>query len=222
MDIQLQLQAKRALDFLQGHPALTYPGTGTGAIVDGLDITMDPCDKRGHTEHEALWGVYLRGDDPLINSIPGALELVKKELARFPFEMDKDLISIHLPYETLYKEPWVYDHMEYCFEISFFVFKGNPYMFKHSYNALKWQCFNGMSGSAPSFDQMLVQAAQEVKAAYGDCDLDTFTTEEEKNLIVDDSVLNLRWLKYFIDTPFAKQHWQEFFPEWRKLINKIK
>jgi hypothetical protein len=97
---------------------------------------------------------------------------------------------------------------------------------------------------------MLIQAAAEVKKAFGDFNsYDSFMTEAEarnqksvepmffqaiddkpgyKTVIfnkqyvhIGQGLTNLRWLKWFIGTDYAKTNWESSLQGWQTLVDKI-
>jgi hypothetical protein len=168
-------------------------------------------------------------------------------------ETPDGLKSIDVPYEEMYGEPWEFDHVEYWYELTFFAFEGNPY--KEPYEEqgymdnAAWGRYGGPHGGANTFDDMLIECADKVKAIYGNFDsYNDFITDAEKEnnkqdnfflketsdstpyismirnpnyIDVNNGLRNLRWLKWFIETDYCKKEWDCEMGKFRTLIAKI-
>jgi hypothetical protein len=246
------MKAQEALEFLRNHPALCKEGEDS--ICDGIHFMMEPCCKHGLSHWAGKTGVtYYEGSDEW-SKYP---DIVAEE---YKDDTDSTLVGlrqIDVPYERVYGEPWAYDHMEYWYEITFFVFIGNPYEKLGSYKPENWGAYGGPHGGANTFEDMLIAAADDVKKVYGDFDSysDEWLLPEEQNshkttplffdeistsptilgdktitkkiifnqdyISVEQGLINLRWLKWFITTDYAKTEWDFSIPEWQGYINKM-
>lgn len=245
MDIKQRLEASKALDFLRNHPAFAFENGDS--LCSGIWFSMEPCCKYGYTEHAGIHGVTLYSSDPRFKDFD---DLLKEQYSEEELKNSSDFLSIEVPYERLFGEPWSYDHMEYWYEMTFFVFTGNPYKLENSYDAKFWSRYGGPEGSANTFEEMLIKVAKEVKEVFGDFNInDHFHTTAEllnqKNtehvfwIPCDDSkckrlewnnkyvnvyngLINLRWIEWFMTTDYAKKNWQGDFEMWQRYIDNIK
>lgn len=242
MDMETQIKATEALDFLREHPALN--SEGGDSLFNGAWFHMQLCCRHGKSEHAGSEGVTVWKSDP---NWAKYKEYFKDDHNE---GLPEELHDAKVPYEVFYGEPWKADHMEYWYEVCFVAFEGNPYDRKESYDYTKWARYGGPEGGANSFEEMLIQAAAEVKAVYGDFNsYDSFMTEAEKknhasvepmflepvsdkpgyktcifnDQYVDNSqgLVNLRWLKWFIGTDYAKANWDSSLQGWQTLVDKI-
>lgn len=239
MNKELRLEARNALDFIRNHPAFAYDGGDS--LGSGFWFMMSPCCKHNHSEHCKDSGITIYQDDPRWNDY---IDLLDKDLWD-----DSDFKSIDVPYERMYGEPWQYDHMEYWYELTFFVFEGNPYKFDDQYDIGKWGRYAGTEGGANSFEEMLIDAAKSVKEIFGDFNSDSFylpaEVEYQKNneswssIPCDDAKLrqivfkedyvhvyeglrNLRWVEWFMSTDYAKKNWEYSLEQWQNLVKQSK
>lgn len=236
MNKEIQLKAKESLDFIRSHPAFTFDNGDS--ICPGVWFMMAPCCKRNRINSS----ITIYQDNPHWEDY---IDLLDKDIWD-----ETDFKSIDVPYERMYGEPWVYDHMEYWYEITFFVFEGNPYISEDLYDSRKWGRYGGPEGGASSFEEMLIKIADDVKNNFGDFNVyDHFHTPAEKNnheiekyctwlpcenlklrqmvfnnkyIDVLDSLINLRWTEWFMTTKYAKKNWRSSFKQWRKFVNNIK
>ena len=245
MDLQKQIEAKEALDFLRNHPALQ--AERANSLFDGLWFLMETCCKHDKSHWCGHDGVTVWGEDEGWEKYKDLFDAQAKD-------DDEDgtplkLRSVKVPYEQFYGEPWKADHMEYWYEVSFFIFIGNPYDKKDSWDIRNYAGYGGPEGGANTFEDMLIEIAKEVKEAYGDWGKygEFHTPEEKKNheatepaffidtedkkykqmifneehVDISDGLINLRWLKWYMTTDHAKKNWESNFPEWQTYIDKI-
>lgn len=238
--MNLQLQAKDALDFLRSHPAFAFESGDS--LCNGFWFIMAPCCKRGHPDTVDKHGVTVYRSSP--------------DWCKYEDLVDEEdrnnmspWVSVEVPYERMYGEAWSFDHMEYWYETIFFVFEGNPFKSEETYDATKWGRYGGPEGGANSFEEMLIEAAKEVKSAFGDFNVyDSFTTNEEKRnhkevdpmlfnscntpgckqiefnkeyIDIYDSLINHRWVEWYMTTEHAK-NWSENHGEWKTFIENGK
>jgi len=243
MDIETQIKAAKALEFLRDHPALN--NDRGDSLFNGAWFHMELCCRNGKSQWAGSDGVTIWKSDPNW----------EKHKAYFDEDSDddtpEDLKSAKVPYAEVYGEPWVADHMEYWWEVSFYTFASNPYDKKDAYTIDgKWDGYEGVSGGARSFEEMAINAADRVREVFGDFDSSSFVTEaEEKNhnsvvpmnfkpmedkpgysecifndkyVDVYQGLINLRWLKWFMGTDYAKKNWGHHVEhEWQTLVKKI-
>ena len=246
MDLQKQIDAEKALDFLRNHPAL-HNESGD-SICDGMWFGMYLCCKHGTTKYSEHDGVTVWHGDEGWEKYKDLFDAQNKEDAED--ETPLELRSVKVPYIQYYGEPWVADHMEYWYETTFSVFCGNPYDKIGSWDLRNWQRYGGPEGGANTFEDMLIEVAKEVKDAYGDwgkygefhtpeetlnhkkveaitfvdCDRPHFKEVlfNKDHVDISDGLINLRWLEWYMTTDHAKKHWECSFPEWTKYINDSK
>ena len=247
MEKEKRAEAAEALEKLRNHPAIN-PEVMGDSLFDGMWFHMTKCCKRGQAECPVQEVTVYKGD----KNWEKYKDIFDKE---YKGEEYDELQSIHIPYEEFYGEPWVFDHVEYWYETTFFVFNGNPYNDEYM-DYKNWARYGGPEGGADTFEDMLIQCWKEVKAVFGHFDkYKGFETEEEKanhedhnmfvhedesssgseNMItsfplerdpdyvdVDYGLINLRWLKWFVETDFCKKEWDHSIEEFQTAINKIK
>jgi hypothetical protein len=175
MNQEDRIKAIDALEFLRCHPA-THPEVLGDSMFDGMWFHMEKCCKHGKSEWCGKDGVAVYASDE------GMYEKYKdkfdEEMKEYP-ETEKDLTSIHIPYEEFYGEPWVFDHVEYWYETTFWVFMGDPYSDKDYLDYKNWQRYQGPMGGANTFEEMIIDCAKQVKEKLGDFGLDDFYLPEE-------------------------------------------
>jgi hypothetical protein len=160
------------------------------------------------------------------------------------------LYSIEIPYDKIFGYPWEFKQVEYWWEITFFVFDGNPYSFKDNMDYKKWGrysgCYYGKEGSTLTFEDMTINSAKCVKEEYGDFRSHDFMTKEElenhekntcfnpcgntlkfnkKHVDINLGLMNLRWLDWYIKNKTEEviiKDWEECTLEkWKSNIKKI-
>ena len=242
MDLETKIKATEALNFLREHPALN--NDGGDSLFNGSWFHMELCCKNGITKWGGDDGVTIWKSN--LNWEKYAEYFRDNEEDYLPTELH----SAKVPYEVVYGEPWKADHMEYWYEICFCVFEGDPYSKDDRFDYTKWARYGGPEGGANSFEEMLIKAAAEVKEAYGNFDsYQSFITPSEKNnhmnvppmtfepipekphystgifnheyQDVSQGLTNLRWLRWFITTDYAKKNWESNIPEWQNFVAKI-
>lgn len=227
-DQDKRLLATKAIDFLSNHPAVAPDITGN-SICDGLSFYLAPCCKRGKSE-SCKDSITLYEDDPSANRFKDRFEEEYKD------DPDEEFKQIYVTYEELYGEPWVFDHVEYWYDLVFYVFCGNPYSKREHYDHKKWERYGFTHGGANTFEDMIIKCADDVKTHLGDfsmyddtlsskaeivCELtEKFMTSVETDdnryrrcifnedyIYANNGMYNLRWLKWFITTDYAKDTW---------------
>lgn len=244
-DLQKRADAEAALDFLREHPALN--NGGGDSLVDGMCFMMQKCCKHNQSESCGKYGVKIYHDE--YQKYKDIFDEEYKDMSEE--EEPLKFRCIDVPYERMYGEPWQYDHMEYWYELTFFVFEGNPYSFDESCDFKNYERCSGPHGGANTFEDMLIDAATTVKALFGDYNrwegslylpeeiacrraTEPFTAEDipgslfkrmifnKENVDVNDGLINLRWLGKMIDTDYIKKNWEYYRNQWKTHINKIK
>jgi hypothetical protein len=245
-DLKQRLDAHNALYFLREHPAFAFENGDS--LCSGLYFSMSPCCKHGYLEDARKHGVTVYQGDKHFNEFS---DLLVQQYTEEELNDPSEHLSVEVPYERMFGEPWVYDHMEYWYEITFFVFEGNPYCLENNWDIKKWGRYGGPSGSANTFEEMLIKAAKDVKEVFGDFNTcDHFHTPSEKRnqsteefcfwlpvenephmremksnekfVDVYNSLINLRWVEWFMTTDYAKENWKESFAQWQGFVDNIK
>jgi hypothetical protein len=160
---------------------------------------------------------------------------------------NKTFLCIYKSYKELYGETWKFDHVIYWYEIDFSVFSGtintNDW---GDYKC--WQNYCGIKGQSLCFEDMLIHAASHVKSTFGnfslydkklmsdieinnhkqeqsfffvDCkDLKGYSEmrDNPKHFRVFNDLLNLRWLRRFVESDYCKKNWKDEF-QWIKNKN---
>ena len=208
---------------------------------------MAPCCKHGICESGGKHGITVyQGDD----NFSKFNDLLIEQWNEADLINPPDVLSVEVPYERVYGEPWSYDHMEYWYELTFFVFTGDPWDEKESWKMENYARYAGPEGGANTFEEMLIKAAADVKEVFGDYQIyKSFYTKAEINnqenvapmfstpctdhvgysqitfndnyVKISDGLINLRWLKWFIETDYAKKNWNYSESEWRTFLEKL-
>ena len=239
-DQKKRIKALKALDFLRQHPAL-YRGELGDSLFEGAWFYMAKCCKRGLDEHCSKSMSIYRGE----KGWKTLKHKFKKEYKN-DSETPKKLQSIYTTYRKFYKEPWVFDHVEYWYETTFFACTCNPYNENACRNFNNWDGFVGPMGGANTFEDAIIQCAKKVKKIYGDFNINRdFLTDEEKvnhieqqmfknedksplsfdrnpeYIYVSDAVINLRWLQWFMTTDYCKKQWDFNMSDFAKRTNTL-
>lgn len=245
MDLEKQKKAADALEFLYNHPA--YNAERGGALFDGLWFMLAICCKNGRfgdPNGNIDISVWYEGE----NKERFKDRFLKEYYEDYGEDADlkalNSMYSIHIPYIDYYGEPWKEDHAEYWYETTFFVFDGDPYSRTDYYDPSKWMAYQALEDGSLSFEDMLIEMAEATKKIYGNFSCNSFKTAAEKAyfdkeqkdfdietspLFSDDHMVvmplpglqNLRWLKWFMTTEYAKEHWGDCFEKWQKNVDKI-
>ena len=231
---RLQLKARDALNFLEGHPAMSCIVID---VMSSLWFSIQTVCKRGYSDY-ACKSVKVYKNS--------------KEASRFKDRFDKELknyneeelktqgpfVSIDVSYKELFGEEWAFDHVEYWGELSFYMFKGNP-TDKNNIERKNWQSYCGVEAGGRTFEEMIVKITEKFKEAFGKFDKYDFLTKEEnennkdkepfifkqvkregsslkystmvrnrKYKHVNDAGLNLRWQKWYKTTKHYKKNWE--------------
>jgi hypothetical protein len=237
---QKKIKALNALNFLRQHPALN-PDILGDSLFDGAWFHMEKCCKRGLSGScRNMMSIY-HGDK--------GWEKFKNRFEREyknDSETEKKLQYIFATYKEVYGEPWIFDHVEYWYETTFFVYTGNPYDSLECMDYKNWDGYAGHDGGANSFEDALIKCATQCKRTFGSFnkDKDFFTEAEKKNnaeqnmflggedvfcvdrnpeyLEVTDGMTNLRWLAWFIETDYCKKNWDFHIKDFKKTIGALK
>jgi hypothetical protein len=168
---ELRLKAIEALNFLRSHLALAE-----GFDYRCLCWSMQKVCKRGFVEGP---GITIFWGEPDAEKFKAKFlkHYSKKELAD-----EHTFATISISYEERFGEPWIYDHIEFWWELSFVVFQGNLNRESFDYaNPKKWDSYGFESGGDVSWEQCIVDMADKVREHLGNfSDYKDFINEFEK------------------------------------------
>jgi len=245
-DQEKRIKAINALQFLQNHPAISTEATGN-TLFDGAWMHMAKCCKRGICESAKNMLTVYRGDKNWEN-VKYKFDKLEKKYAKVNDDIPKEFYSVYVKYSELYKEPWKFDHVEYWYETTFYIYEGNPYDRMECLDYKKWDGFSGPEGGANTFEDMIVEQASKVKKIYGNFDKEKdfrleaeiknhkenemfhkFDTEKgrlclDRNLEYLDvtvGMINLRWWQWFVHTDYCKEHWGDSIDRVYKIIERM-
>ncbi|MCK9154733.1 MAG: hypothetical protein M0P12_01315 [Paludibacteraceae bacterium] len=228
-----KLKTIEALEFLKEHPAFAFESDNP--ICCGFWFGMHDVCKRGYSK-SAINGITV---------FPSQKKNWEKFKHLLPEdEKDDPCPSVEVKYADLFGEPWESHHVEFWWEISFFIWQGPKISCDNHlkiYDRINWQMCSGPEGGSRSFEDAIIKAAETVKKIYGDfCNEDFLTPEERFNhetenlflsenftlehnpkyIQITNDVFNLRWLKWFMTTEYAKKNWDFDFEEWKNLLKR--
>ena len=235
-------KAVKAINFLNCHPALNPELLGN-SVCDGFMFSMDECCANGEPKINSRKVNVYKGD----KGWEKYKRIFEKEFKDYP---DENFQQISIPYEEKYGKKWEFDHVTYWYDVTFYVYDGNPYSRKEVKDFKKWQSYEGVRGKGNSFEDIVIDCARKAKKLFGNFNCyNSFLTEEEKTNhknndcflfkeIPDDpgcremlpnskyaditnGLTNLRWLNWFIKTNEAKKNWNWEIKKWEGFINKI-
>jgi hypothetical protein len=169
---KLQLKARDALYFIDSHPAINGSFFG---VQTSLWFSIQTVCKRGHSE-------YSIKDMTIYYS--------KENYKKFKKEFDKEiaedqdyfkkcptLVSIQMPYQKVFGEPWIFDHIEYWGELTLHIYKGKKA--KEKFNFLDWDNWEGPHAGGRTYEEMIINLAKKMKKECGNFDYYSFLTPEE-------------------------------------------
>lgn len=227
--------AIEAIYFLKNHPAFCMETDNP--ICSGFYYSMQEVSRTG----------YIKCAEDGITVFKGSRDWERFK-DRLDKEDEGDPCpSVEVSYQDLFGKPWVGDHIEFWWETTFYIWKGLPVKEDDvltKYERMNWHPLQGPEGKARSFETMAIKAAEAVRKAYGNFCCDDFLTPEEKQnheteecysfqtssslvdgikrnpkyIEVDSTVLNLRWLKWFMATEYAKKNWDFEFEYWNQIL----
>jgi len=241
-DQQKRIKALNALDFMRSHPAFSPELLGD-SLFDGTWFHMTKCCKRGKSDSSRKFMTVYRGQK--------GWKRFKKKFDREYKDSDEKLEfqNITVSYKEFYGEPWKFDHVEYWYETTFFVYDGNPYDQDACRDYKYWSRHSENHGGAYTFEDALIKQAREMKQLYGSFCHDDFITKAEINnqnknhmfkhdildtsnrhtlcernpkyLNVTNGMTNLRWLKWFITTDYCKKDYDFSMDGFKTKINNL-
>jgi hypothetical protein len=177
MDEKKKIKACNSLGFLRNHPALS--STESDSMFDGNWFMMAKCCKRGFSE-SAKRSVSIYKGEKGWAKFKTRFEEECKDESFLPARLQ----SIDITYKEKYGELWKFDHVEYWYETSFFLFDGdNPYDSISHYDRKNWGGYLGPMGGARTFEDAIIKQANQVKRAFGSFSLynDKLFTQAEIN-----------------------------------------
>lgn len=224
------LEAQKALWFMEGHPAI---GSPLSSFFDLFDLSINMVCKRGYTDFRK-GGVQVFWSKENYKKFKKEFDIEFKSYSPEELKL-KSLISIDVPYKTLYGEEWAPDHIEYWGEVSFVAFMGKDFNPKEEIDRRNWQHLSGVEASSPTFEGLIIKIEKEFKKIFGDFSGDDFYTPKEKKnnkgqkLFIDGEKvangrimhrnpkyihlsageLNRRWWKWFSKTAYCKKQWSQ-------------
>lgn len=233
-----RVKSINALNFLRQHPSLN-PEIFGSSLFDGSWLYITKCCKRGIPENCRIAMSVCRGDEGWEN-VRCRFDKEYKDDKETP----KNSQSVLATYKEIYKEPWKFDHVEYWYETTFFIYTGNPYKRFDCMNYKNWSRYAAPSGSANTFEDAIINQALKCKRVLGsfDKDCDFLTDAEKKNheeqemfisgdlscikrnpqyLETTIGIINLRWLQWFITTDFCKKQWPCNTEHFKNCINNL-
>lgn len=247
MTQEKRLEFVNALQFLNFHPAVTSGAVG-GFLQSQMFWFLPLCENEKDGTVVSIFANSPEAKR-FKKEFQKDAEQTKKDEKGLPrkLRMPKSLQVIYMPYKKVYGKEWKFDHVKYYCEISFCVFLGELTNKLDTHYEHKWGRYGGISVKADTFEDLIIECAKEVKEKYGDFSWDSFYTEKEKRnhkkhrpfvfkkskypgcresifnpkyINVSDGLKNLRWLKWFIQTPYAKKHWKQ--KDFKLYLDKLK
>jgi hypothetical protein len=225
-----KLDVIEALNFLQDHPALPTDTHSFGRVFDWY---LTPVCKRGRPEgHYKIYAGDKEADE--------YKHLFDEDYE--PSEID-EFSYVEIPYEKKFGEKWKFDHVEYGYEITFFVYRGKSYDLKASMDAANWDACCGPRGYADSMEGLILDAAEKVKKELGNFNNEHFIRDNEKAnhekhgpflfeeitannrksykayddpdyMSISSAQLNRRWLLHHIKlNAYFRYYWKDFVKE---------
>ena len=243
-DQKKRINAMNALDFMRNHPSFNPEILGD-SLFDGNWFYMSKCCKRGKSESSRRFMTVYRGQK--------GWKKFKDKFDREYKDSDEPLEyqNICVSYKEFYNEPWVFDHVEYWYETTFFVYDGDPYDKLACMDYKNWSRHSGDRGGANTFEDALIKQARTMRKLYGSFSHDDFITKTELNnhsknrmfnddflreengirsincepnpeyLNVTNGMLNLRWLKWFMTTEYCKKEYDFSMEEFKSKVDNL-
>jgi len=218
---QKKLKAVEAIDFLYNHPAIN-PGLMGSNIADGVTFDLNPVCKYGYLK-SANSGFSVYANDEFAPRFNDELQKKWDELG-ITSDFEKQFTCVNIDYERIFGEPWKFDHVEYLYELSFYVFVGNSKNNHECYDPKKWECYNldvNVDNILLTFEDMVIDMAERVKESAGDFNAwNDFNANGRLNM----GKINHLWLKWYIEKngeeKIVKDWSQEILDNWKKLIKE--
>jgi len=189
-------KAQEALEFLEQHPAYD------GSFQSIFSYNIAGVCKRGKSCCFPDEEITVRPEDP------GAERFIKDfeddyEEDIEDFSKISPLWHILKPYPDVFGEPWKLDHMEYQWRMCFKVYQGCKRL---DFDSSHWDSYEFDHGRSLTFEGCLLDLYELTKENLGDfgegsLDSPSFSYEGR----------NRRWLAWFVQTDFCKEHWEDQF-----------
>lgn len=149
-------------------------------------------------------------------------------------------------YIKKYQKDWCVHHVEYHYHVTFFIYADDPYS-PSPLEYTSYQRYQGFEGFALTFDDMVVDIWENTKKHFGDFDINSFLTTQEREILdkrldaifediskndtitsemlampfSDRALSNQRWVKWLMGTEYFKTNWQFNETTWRNLIGNV-
>jgi hypothetical protein len=232
-EMQKHLEARKTIYDLSCHPALPDPVFTVQQLMC-LDIAQ-VC-KHGYTE--PIKGCLdIRNTPQNYKRFKKEFDNEFKEYTPAELDLERGLIRVKIPYETIYGKKWKPDHIEYWGELSFCVFIGKDY--KKWIELSNWERYAGISATGKTWEETITKLGRKFFKAYGKFNEENFLTPTEKknhkkefifltkpakkqgcrgsylihnpkHILIHASEINRRWLKWFAKTEEGKEKWNSF------------
>jgi len=164
------LQAKKARDFLDWHPA--FSASPNGELTGNLCFGIEPVCRRGEWESSKKILSIMKGDKKR-HWEKFKDEFKKEELKLYKIyddpkiiNMEKNFLRINKTYKEVYGEEWKFDHIIYWYETTFNVFKGKINT-KDWVDAHCWENYESFYGQQRTFEDMLINMNVKAKKYFG-------------------------------------------------------
>lgn len=234
MTRNIQYNSVKALAFLDSHPA--YICGYSESFLQTQNICMYAVCKNGIDENSKRCTCVNRGE---------------KGWEKFQKRFEKDESYIYVNYKEKFGYPWKFDSVRYFYEADFFAFVGDPYSFKSYTDLKNYNRYHGFTGNDKSFEQAIISCKKRTVKLFGNFCHDDMMTEEEKinhkteqcfffneiksgknrgysRLVnnpkwidVSYGLMNLRWLKWFSQTPYCRDNWGKEFDNLVKNVDNV-
>jgi hypothetical protein len=165
----LRREAIKARDFLASHPAL-----GGADKEEPLYYSIQEVCKRGINE---------LGPVSVWNTPHNRKKFEKDFNKKFSQEelAKNKYCYLYKNYKQVYGEKWQFDHIEYWWETSFYVFQGSIERDNNDWMDYKnWQSYSHGEDGTLTIEEAYIAAAKFAKETLGDFKYDSFITEAEK------------------------------------------
>ena len=233
---QKSIKCSNCIEFLNGHPALIR--SINDFIFTNLTFYIDPVCKRGYSKNSKNSIQLYKGE----KNWKTFENKFKKEFSEEELKKYDNLSPIYVTYKERFNDNWKFDHIEYRYDLSFYVFTGNLKRKQDVYDFSKWEGYQGFWGKSKDFETMMISTSERVKKTFGNFSsysnyknhfytehelknhkekdpflykpLDNDMTEmifNKKYFNVNQALINLRWLKWFVTTDYCKKRWKNEF-----------
>lgn len=236
---------QKAIWFLRMHPAF---GGHYFDIENLLTYSIQEVCKHGYCDMSKE-NIRLRKSPDNYKRYKKEFDEEMKNYTPEELELQGPFVSIDVPYERIYGEPWTFSHVEYWGDLCFMMYQGPINASNNDkYQPEHWQRCEGVSASANSFEDLVIKLADRFRHLFGNfTDQDFLTDNEKKNhkqeepfffkpvkdkkircstmvrnknfMRVTPAEINRRWQNWFLKTPYGKKNWSSEKPK-LKLASK--